>query len=162
MQSNKPKNNHQQSMKKIILFSIAVLYVMGNANAWNVAAEPRLTENAYREVVKEAIAPMTQQQEDAFEYLVVWHKDRTIVTFHLAEKPKITYSGEKAIIQASTVIEYDFQEIKKMSFEKEIPIPTGISEKSIQRERPFKFGGETITFTCGDKDLTSKSFRRMA
>ena len=53
------------------------------------------------------------------DFLVVWHKDGSKVLFKLSEKPKVIYGDSLVTIQSSTMVEYAFQAIQKMTFESE-------------------------------------------
>lgn len=98
--------------------------------------------------------PIGQNPDESSSSLVVWHKDGSKVIFNLSETPKITYTEEKVIIKASSKVEYDFQSIKKMTYESESV--DGITNLVINQETPFKSNGETITFLPSEKDLKVK------
>ena len=84
--------------------------------------------------------------------LVVWHKDGSKVSFNLNETPKITYSGDKVIIQSSTAVEYDFRAIRKMTYSMNDAL-TGIRTLSVDGDKPFIKQGQTLTFMPADKDM---------
>ena len=84
--------------------------------------------------------------ETADPYLVVWHKDGSKIMFMLDEKPKITYLGEQVTIKGNTMVECEFQAIRKMTFEQ-------ASASSSILALPFVNDGETVTFLPADKDL---------
>lgn len=85
--------------------------------------------------------------------LVVWHKDGSKVLFSLDERPKITYTEEKVIVETSTssMIEYDFQAIRKMTYSLEEV--DGIREVKVRQEMPFTSSGGVITFLPAEEDL---------
>ena len=83
-------------------------------------------------------------------YLVIWHKDGSKVQFKLTEKPQITYLGEIVSIKASSTVEYEFQAIRKMTFERH-------ARKLLTPMKPFTIEGEAVTFLPADKDLHVKA-----
>ena len=79
--------------------------------------------------------------------LVLWQKDGSKIIFRLAEKPKITYHGEIVTIETATTVEYEFQSIRKMTFNQ--------SAKTISTTvTPFTRNGETVTFLPAEADLS--------
>jgi len=86
--------------------------------------------------------------------LVVWQKDGSKVVFDLKEKPKITYEEEKVVITSSSIVEYDFRSIMKMTYETESAV--GIDAVTINKEKSFTSNGETISFHPTDQDLSVK------
>lgn len=94
-----------------------------------------------------------QSFEDSWN-LVVWHKDGGVVMFNLTELPQITYSGDKVIIESSSIVEYDFQSIKKMTYS--FDDANGINDINIHTKIPFTTDGGTITFLPNGEDLNVK------
>lgn len=85
--------------------------------------------------------------------LVVWQKDGSVVLFNLTETPKVTYKADKVIVTASSVVEFKFQAISKMTYD----LPTvDVKWPTQKAERPFRNNGETITFLPADKDMHVK------
>lgn len=84
-------------------------------------------------------------------HLVVWHKDGSKVLFSLVETPKITYEGEKVVIESSSSVEYEFQSIRKMTYSSESV--EGIGDLIVKTEKPFINNGETITFLPAEEDM---------
>ena len=79
--------------------------------------------------------------------LEVWHKDGSKIMFSLDEYPKVTYLGDMVTIEAATTVEYEFQAIRKMTFNQ--------SAKTISTTvTPFTRNGETITFLPAEADLS--------
>ena len=79
--------------------------------------------------------------------LEVWHKDGSKIMFSLDEYPKVTYLGDMVTIEAATTVEYEFQAIRKMTFNQ--------SAKTISTTvTPFTRNGETVTFLPADADLS--------
>ena len=94
-----------------------------------------------------------QSFEDSWN-LVVWHKDGGGVMFNLTELPQITYSGDKVIIESSSIVEYDFQSIKKMTYSFENP--NAIHDLVIKDDVPFINNDGSISFLAKEKDLHVK------
>lgn len=85
--------------------------------------------------------------------LVVWQKDGSVVLFNLTETPKVTYEADKVIVTGSSVVEFKFQAISKMTYD----LPTvDVKWPAVKAERPFRNNGETITFLPADKDMHVK------
>ena len=79
--------------------------------------------------------------------LEVWHKDGSKIMFSLDEYPKVTYLGDMVTIEAATTVEYEFQAIRKMTFNQ--------SAKTISTTvTPFTRNGETVTFLPAGADLS--------
>lgn len=97
---------------------------------------------------------VTDKQQDLGPGMVVWHKDGSKVVFSLSETPKITYTGEKVVIKAASTIEYDFQSIKKITYN--LDELTRIKETNITKKIPFTSNGECITFLPSECDLQVK------
>ena len=95
--------------------------------------------------------PIEQVSEETCLCLVMWHKDGSIVLFNLDEMPKIIYSGDSVIVKSSSIVEYEFQSIKKMTYSLEDP--EGINNLIFKQEKPFTNGDETITFLPAEEDL---------
>ncbi|MBR6180056.1 MAG: dockerin type I repeat-containing protein [Prevotella sp.] len=83
--------------------------------------------------------------------LVVWHKDGSKIMFRLAEDPKFTYLGEIVIVQASTTVEYEFQAIRKVTFDL-------AARSSAILGLPFTNNGKAVTFMAADNDLSVKVY----
>ena len=83
--------------------------------------------------------------------LIVWHKDGTQIILNLSEKPKISYVGDIVKIESSTTVEYQFQDIRKMSYIGDLS--SDISDAIIEKIQPFTSDGETITFLPVAKDM---------
>ncbi|MCR5066029.1 MAG: hypothetical protein K6A67_09730 [Bacteroidales bacterium] len=92
-----------------------------------------------------------EHENSADSCLVVWHKDGAKVMFKLEETPKITYVNDSVVIQSSTVVQYAFQDIRKISFEKFVP--SSIPETRIQNNIPFRSDGQHITFLPANRDI---------
>ena len=82
-------------------------------------------------------------------HLVVWQKDGSKVTFLLDEKPRVIHDGDKVLVKSSSTVEYDYQAIKKMTYEEEEV--TGIREAVASEGLPFSTSGGTITFAAAAK-----------
>ena len=83
-------------------------------------------------------------------HLVVWQKDGSKVTFLLDEKPRVIHDGDKVLVKSSSTVEYDYQAIKKMTYEEEEV--TGIREADASEGLPFSTSAGTITFAAAAKD----------
>lgn len=92
-----------------------------------------------------------QNPDESSLSLVVWQKDGSKVVFNLADAPKITYEEEKVIIQSSSIVEYDFQSIQKMTYDSNNVVK--IENLDRKKEKPFTSNGETITFLSSENDL---------
>lgn len=96
--------------------------------------------------VMAAVNIILSGEDGSSSYLVVWHKDGSQVRFNLSDEPKITYEGENVVVKGSSIIEYEFQAIKKMTYKL-----TGYY--SSMAPKPFINDGETVTFLPKDKDM---------
>lgn len=93
------------------------------------------------------------QDDEDVACLVVWHKDGSKVLFNLSDKPKITHVEEKVVINAASTVEYDFQSVRKMTYNRRGDVDDEIEDLFVNNEKPFTSSGETITFLPAEKDL---------
>jgi|GEM_PF-2675181 len=104
--------------------------------------------------VTSCMAMMSFAPPEEESYLTIWHKDGSKVILNLAEAPKISYVGDRVVIESSTIVEYEFKAIRKMTYG--IDNSTGIKLPTTPKEKPFVSEGNTITFLPADEDLHVK------
>ena len=131
-------------MKKILLLLSTWLGISAALAKTNGNSLPLSSAPSHAETIQDEIST-------TISYLVLWHKDGTKVLFDLAEEPKICYAAEKVSIESTTRVEYEFNAIRKMTYE--LDVENDIRMLKIQNKRPFKTVGDHITFLPSDKDL---------
>lgn len=104
--------------------------------------------------VTSCMAMMSFAPPEEESYLTIWHKDGSKVILNLAEAPKISYVGDSVVIESSTIVEYEFKAIRKMTYG--IDNSTGIKLPTTPKEKPFVSEGNTITFLPADEDYMSR------
>ncbi|MBR4390356.1 MAG: hypothetical protein IKT00_14445 [Prevotella sp.] len=104
-----------------------------------------------------ADAPRTPGVIEYAWHLVVWHKDGSKATFLLDEMPQVIHDGDKVIVKSSSIVEYDFRAIRKMTYSLEEV--TSIREMAVREGIPFSTNGGTIIFEPADKELHVQVFQ---